>query len=313
MKVHKNLASLPSFKNAVVTIGSYDGVHAGHQAIIQRINELASNIDGESVLITFHPHPRLVLRGHSASLKLLNTINEKIQLLKQFGIQHLVIVPFTKSFSQQTPQAYIEDFLVKRFQPKRIVIGYDHRFGNNRAGDINLLKAYEATSGFEVFEIKKQEVDTIVVSSTKIRKALLEGEVRQASEWLGQPFLITGEVVHGQHLGTQLGYPTANIHIQDQYKLIPPVGIYAVRIHHQKSLYDGMLYIGNRPTLDGVEQSIEVNIFDFNENIYGQQLQIDFVQRIRDDIKFEGLEGLKLQLAKDKADCLKVLRGMEKK
>lgn len=309
MKVHTDLAALPKFKNAVVTIGSYDGVHAGHQAIIQYINELAQAIDGESILITFHPHPRLVVKPDNNSLRLINTIDEKVKLLEKYGINHVVIVPFTKAFSQQTPMEYVQDFLVKKFQPKKIVIGYDHKFGNKRAGNIEMLKACEADFGFEVMEIEKQEVDTIVVSSTKIRNALLAGEVKKAGEWLGNQFILSGEVVHGQHLGTQIGYPTANIFVSEKHKLIPPEGIYAVKVLFQSQVFDGMLYIGRRPTLDGISQSIEVNIFEFNQDIYGEFLEVEFIQRIRDDKKFEGLEGLKTQLALDKQATLKILKA----
>jgi len=307
MKVHTNLSALPKFKNAVITIGSYDGVHAGHQAIIQYINRLAQSIGGESVLITFHPHPRLVVRPDDNSLRLINTIDEKVKLLERYGINHVVIVPFTKEFSQQTPMEYVEEFLVKKFQPQKIVIGYDHKFGNKRAGNIGMLKTCESQFGFQVMEIEEQEVDTIVVSSTKIRNALLKGEVKQAKEWLGHCFMLSGEVIHGQHLGTEIGYPTANIQIKEKHKLIPPEGIYAVKVRYESQVFGGMLYIGRRPTLNGILQSIEVNIFDFQKNIYGQHLEIDFIQHIREDKKFDDLNGLKIQLALDKIETMKIL------
>lgn len=307
MKVHTDLENLPVFRNAVVTIGSYDGVHTGHQAIIKQINDFANLVNGESVLITFHPHPRMVIRPDDNSLKLITNIQEKTKLFEQFGIDHLVIVPFTLNFSKQSPQAYIKDFLVKKFQPKIIVIGYDHKFGNKRAGNIHLLKEQENTYGFKVMEIPEQDVDTIVVSSTKIRNALMAGNVKQANEWLNHNFIITGEVVYGKQIGRTINYPTANLKIDDKYKLIPPQGIYAVLVHHQFDQYKGMLYIGNRPTLDGSLQSIEVNIFDFNKMIYGDILAIEFIAKIRDDQKFNGLEALQHQLSLDKIATLEIL------
>ena len=306
MKVYKDLAALPTFQNAVITIGSYDGVHAGHQAILQRINEIARNMGGESILITFHPHPRLVVRPND-SLRLINTIDEKVALLKRYGVDNLVIVPFSKDFSQQTPEEYIEDFLVKKFQPKIIVIGYDHKFGKGRKGNIHLLKEYEEKHNFKVLEIQEQDVDNIIVSSTKIRNALQLGHIKQANEWLNHSFILSGEVIHGQRLGTEIGYPTANIDTKDKYKLIPPEGIYAVKVIYKNAIYRGMLYIGRRPTLNGIEQSIEVNIFDFNEDIYGEHLQIEFIEHIREDKKFNSLEELQFQLAIDKKDTLLIL------
>lgn len=309
MKLHRDLQALPAFKNAVVTIGSYDGVHAGHQAIIARVNATARKIGGESVLITFHPHPRHVLRPDDDSLKLLNSIDEKVELLARYGVDHVVIVPFSRDFAAQTPEAYISDFLVRHFQPKIVVIGYDHKFGNKRAGDIHLLKAVSADYGFEVQEIEQQEVDAIVVSSTKIRRALAQGQVQQAAEWLNHSFELSGRVVHGQKIGTQIGFPTANIEVQDPHKLIPPQGIYAVKVAHRGDWYEAMLYIGNRPTLNGRDRSIEVNIFDFNQDIYGQDLRIAFIAHIRDDEKFDSLDALSAQLARDKAATLRIFQS----
>jgi riboflavin kinase / FMN adenylyltransferase len=310
MEVHTVLNNLPNFKNAVVTIGSYDGVHTGHQAIIQRINEFARLMAGESVLITFHPHPRMVIKPDEASLKIITNIEEKTALFEQFGLNHLVIVPFTEDFSKQSPEEYIRDFLVKKFQPKIIVIGYDHKFGNKRSGNITFLKSRENVYGFKVMEIAEQEVDSIVVSSTKIRNALNSGNIQQANEWLNHRFTLTGEVIYGKQIGRTIHYPTANLQIDDKYKLIPPQGIYAVRVFHQSEQYNGMLYIGNRPTLDGVLQSIEVNIFDFDKMIYGDFLTIEFIAKIREDQKFDGLDALQRQLALDKEATLKILGEM---
>jgi riboflavin kinase/FMN adenylyltransferase len=307
MKVHTDLENLPVFKNAVITIGSYDGVHAGHQAIIKQINDFAKLINGESVLITFHPHPRMVIRPDDTPLKLITNIEEKTKLFERFGIDHLVIVPFTIDFSKQSPEEYIEDFLVKQFQPKMILIGYDHKFGSKRAGNIHLLKSKEDAFNFKVVEIPEQDVDTIVVSSTKIRNALTSGNVLQANEWLNHNFTLTGEVVYGKQIGRTINYPTANLEVGDKYKLIPPIGIYAVIVHHEFDQYKGMLYIGNRPTLKGLRQSIEVNIFDFDKMIYGDNLAIEFIAKIREDQKFDGLEALQYQLSLDKKVTLEIL------
>ncbi len=313
MKVFKELSALKGFSNTVITIGSFDGVHTGHQKILERVKQLAKEVEGESVLITFHPHPRLVIEGEHSNLQLLSTIDEKIELVKKYGIDNLVIVPFTLEFSKQSPENYILNFLVHHFHPSRIVIGYDHHFGNQRKGDINLLKSYEEQCGFLVEEIPKQEIDHIAVSSSKVRKALSEGEIITATELLNHYFSITGEVIKGLSLGKELGFPTANLKIHDRYKLTPAVGIYAVYIHHNGHRYDGMLYLGNRPTIENATNYvIEVNIFDFDKNIYGENLKVDFVRRIRDDEKFPGLESLKAQLIQDKANALAVL-GERKK
>lgn len=308
MRVFRQLEHLPTFKLPVVTIGSYDGVHAGHQQLIARINEIARELGGESIVITFHPHPRFVVNPTKAP-KLLTTIDEKIELFKKYGIDNLAITPFNKDFASQSPQSYIEDFLVKKFQPRYIVIGYDHKFGKNRAGDIDFLKKYENKYGYKVLEISKHEVDDITVSSTKVRTALNKGDVKKAKQLLNHPFTLQGKVIHGQRIGSTIGFPTANIAVSSSYKLIPPEGIYAVEIIHQTSRYAGMLYIGRRPTLEGIDnQTIEVNIFDFDKNIYGDDMTIEFVERIRDDIKFNNLDELKIQLAKDKAATLNILK-----
>ncbi len=308
MKIYRDLDKLPSFQNAVLTIGSFDGVHIGHQQIIKQINDLAKSIGGQSVLITFHPHPRFVISKENHNLKLLNTLAEKAALLEQYDVDVLVVVPFSKEFASQSPDEYIQSFLVAHFQPKIIAIGYDHKFGKNRAGNISYLRKFEDQYQFKVVEISKQEVADIAVSSTKVRKALEKGAVRRAEELLGHSFGITGKVVKGLQLGTKIGFPTANIKIEDEHKLIPPEGIYAVRVSHQNCSYQGMLYIGNRPTIDqDLAQTIEVNIFDFNQDIYNQELTIDFIEYLRGDEKFGTLDELKFQLQKDKEEALKVL------
>lgn len=308
MKIYKDLAHLPIFKNAVITIGSFDGVHIGHQQIIKQINDLAKSIDGQSVLITFNPHPRLVLSKDAQNLKLLNTTDEKAALLELYDIDVLVVAPFSKDFAGQSPDTYIQDFLVKNFQPKIIAIGYDHKFGKDRIGNISYLKKFEKEYDFKVVEISEQEIDNAIVSSTKIRTALANGQIGEAQKMLGHRYILSGKVGKGLQLGTKMGFPTANILIEDAYKLIPPEGIYAVLVYYNKTQYKGMLYIGNRPTIDqNLAQTIEVNIFDFNQDIYGQELTMEFVEYLRSDMKFNNLEELQTQLGKDKVVALKVL------
>lgn len=308
MKVYNNLADLPVFNQAVLTIGSFDGVHTGHQKIIEQVRNLAQSINGESILITFHPHPRHFLYPDDPSLKLLNTIDEKAKLIEYYGIDHLVVVPFNKSFSQQSPEAYIEDFLMARFNPAYIVIGYDHKFGINREGNIALLRQYAEKGHFKIVEIEKQEVEDIAVSSTKIREAIQNGDVKTAAQLLGHPYTVNGTVVHGQKIGHTIGFPTANVEQNYPHKLIPPFGIYAVRIIHREQVFEGMLYIGDRPTLtEHHNKTIEVNIFDFDKNIYGDRLQLEFIDYIRPDLRFNGLEALSLQLGKDKIAARQLL------
>lgn len=308
MKVHNDLNQLPAFRNAVITIGSFDGVHEGHQQIIARMNRLARKHDGESILITFHPHPRLVLYPQDQDLRLITSIDEKIQLLERYGLDHVVVVPFTVEFSQQSADEYIQHFLVRTFRPRIVVIGYDHRFGAGRQGDINYLRWHGERAGFEVVEIEKHEIEDMAISSTKIRKALEKGDVEKAGRLLGHPFTLTGTVVHGQRIGNQIGFPTANLDIPHPHKLIPPNGIYAVRVKHQQEVYGGMLYIGDRPTLkDYDNRTIEVNIFQFDKVIYGDKLQLELIAFIREDSAFEGLNALREQLSRDREATLSIL------
>lgn len=301
MNVFYNLEDLPEFKEAVITIGSFDGVHSGHQKIIQKVRQLAQQVGGESVIITFHPHPRLVVYPRDKSLKLITTIAEKVELFRQCGVDNLVVVPFTVAFSQQTADEYIQQFLVGRFKPRYIVIGYDHRFGLNRQGNIDYLKWHGAELGYEVVEIEKQEIQDIAVSSTKVRQALEKGDVKSARQLLGHPFLLNGKVIQGQKIGRTIGFPTANIEVADKHKLIPPYGIYAVKVRLEGKEFGGMLYIGDRPTLEQHNnQTIEVNIFEFSDNIYGKEITIEFVDFIRHDMRFNNLEALQSKLAEDK-------------
>jgi riboflavin kinase/FMN adenylyltransferase len=308
MKVHYQLDQLPRFRRAVVTIGSFDGVHRGHQQLLKRIQRLAERRGGESVVITFDPHPRTVLQPDDDSLRLLTTIQEKITRCEASGIDHLVVVPFTKEFSQQSPEEYIENFLVRYFRPDRIVIGYDHRFGKDRMGDIAYLRHHGKLHRYEVIEIAPQEVNDITVSSTKVRNALLGGEVAKAWELLGYAYQISGEIVRGKQLGRTIGFPTANIRPDHPLKLIPANGIYAVRAMRGDQLLEGMLYIGDRPSLeDGRGITIELNLFNFNDDLYGERLKIIFIDYVREDRKLENMEALKQQLSADKSATQAVL------
>ncbi|RME99328.1 MAG: bifunctional riboflavin kinase/FAD synthetase, partial [Bacteroidetes bacterium] len=300
MRVFNRLDNLPAFRNAVITIGSFDGVHRGHQQLLARINRLAARVAGESVVITFHPHPRQVIYPKDDSLQLLNTIDEKIALFERFGVDNVVVVPFTVAFSQQSADEYIEKFLIAHFHPHTVVIGYDHRFGLNRQGDIHYLRYHGQRLGFRVDEIAPHEVDHMTVSSTKIRNALAKGDVAEAAKWLGYRYELSGTVVKGQRLGTLLGFPTANIQPSDPHKLIPGDGIYAVRGRWQDQKLEGMLYIGTRPSIQEVNQRvIELHIFDFKENIYRETISIEFVDYIRGDKQFASLDELKAQLQRD--------------
>lgn len=308
MKIYHGLDDFAPLQYAVVTSGTFDGVHVGHQKIFSRLREIASRNFGETVVITYWPHPRLVLHPEDDSLKLLNTFEEKAELLKDQGIQHLIRIPFTKEFSQLSSEQFIQEILVKRIGTRKLVIGYDHHFGKNREGSFEQLKLNGPRYGFDVEEIPPQEVDHVAVSSTKIRQALEQGDIETANHFLGQPYRITGMVVSGDRIGRTLGYPTANIEVETRYKLIPPDGIYAVTVRIGQRLFQGMLYIGFRPTLHGTRQSIEVNIFDFAEDIYGDTITVQLQKMLRGDAKFADLESMKAQLAKDKENALAVFR-----
>jgi riboflavin kinase/FMN adenylyltransferase len=300
MNIYKDLNSIPTFEKSVITIGSFDGLHLGHRKILKRVTALATEIGGTSVMITFHPHPRRVVDPSTGNLQFLNTIDEKISILRNLGIDNLIIIPFSFEFSRMAPREYIENFLYKVFAPAYIVIGYDHRFGLNRGGDIGLLKEYSSQYNFKVIEIPKQEIEEIAVSSTVIRKSLLSGEIDNASLFLGSPYLISGIVVHGDKFGAKLGYPTANIQVAEQDKLIAKSGIYAVEVEVDQSRFEGMLYIGPRPTIkEGLPSVIEVHIFDFNQNIYERPITVYLHSYIRDDKKLNSLEQLSAQMRLD--------------
>ena len=311
MKVYHSLDEFTPVKNAVVTIGTFDGVHIGHRKIISRIKELAEASGGESVILTFFPHPRMILHPEDESIKLITTINEKAELLAEMGIDHLIITPFSRDFSNQTAESYIRDVLVNKIGTKKIVIGYDHRFGKDRKGGLQDLLTQAPVYGFEVIEIPEQDINDVAISSTRIRTALLKSEINIANECLGYPFFITGKVIRGDQLGRELGYPTANLMVEEKYKLIPSDGIFAVRVKVTGKEYTGMAYIGHRPTINGMTRNIEVNIFDFEGDIYNQELRMEFLHYVRGDIKFSSLEELVVQLGKDKEDvqALLILNG----
>ena len=307
MRVLRDVNDLPAFRNGVLTIGTFDGVHLGHQQIIQRINSAAREIGGESILLTFHPHPRLVINPNDTSLKLLNTLEEKIALLERYGVENLIVAPFSKEFSQYTAQQYVEDFLLGKVKPKHIVIGYDHRFGHDRQGDLNLLSDLARPHGVTVEEISKQTVDDIAVSSTKVRKALQEGEVDNAASLLGHAYSVSGTVVAGKRNGRAIGYPTANVNVGNANKLIPPRGVYAVRVTLDNVLLGGMLSIGTNPTFEGQHETIEVHIFDFDKDIYGKEIAIEFVKYLRDEEKYDSVEDLVEQMREDERISRKML------
>ena len=307
MKVYNSIEEFTPLNFAVVTSGTFDGVHYGHQQILRKVSKIATENNGESVIITFWPHPRLVLFPDQQDLKLLTTFEEKVQLLTDLGIDHLLKIPFTREFSELSSQEFIDQILIKILGTKRLVIGYDHRFGKNREGSFDHLVANSSRYGFQVVEIPKQEIDSVAVSSTKIRKALQEGKIPEANEYLGRPYSLEGIVIKGNMLGRKIGFPTANIEVRDEYKLIPADGIYAARITSRQKQFGGMLYIGNRPVLQQSQRSIEVNIFDFNEDIYGEIITIKMIRRIRDDGYFKSMEELGLQLAKDKEIVKQIL------
>ena len=308
MKVYTKIEDFKKVQHPVVTVGTFDGVHIGHQAILKKINEIARQKEGESVLLTFFPHPRMVLFPDDDSLKLINTLKEKTDLLESFGLDNLIILPFNKSFSRMTPTEYIRDLLVRDIGVKTLVIGYDHRFGRNREGNYSLLEELSPAYGFELKEISAQEIDDIKISSTKIRNALLEGDIETANEYLGHRFSIRGTVTQGNKIGRTIGFPTANIEILEKHKLIPGIGAYAVYVHINNATYKGMLNIGKRPTVNNGQKIVtEVNIFDFEEDIYNKIIKVEFIKKLREERNFMDLTQLKNQLDKDKEQTLKLL------
>lgn len=299
MKIYHSLEEFGKVKNAVVTTGTFDGVHVGHIKILERLKEIADSVDGETVLLTFFPHPRMVLFSDN-DLKLITSQHEKIDLLRKAGVDHLIIHPFSKVFSRLSSVEFVRDVLVNKIGTSRLVIGYNHHFGRNREGSFEHLKEYGPVYGFQVEEICAQDVDAVSVSSTKIRKALESGDLKTAKVYLGHQFQLSGTVVAGENLGNKIGFPTANIQVLDVHKLIPANGVYAVRVMVREKEYLGMLNIGNRPTVKGISKTIEVHIINFNASIYGEEITVVFEGWIRKEQKFKNIEALQCQLLKDK-------------
>ncbi len=309
MKIYNHFSEFKKLDNAVATIGTFDGVHYGHQKIIKRLCELAKATDGESVILTFFPHPRLIIDPENQNLKMINTIAEKAKILAGLGVDHLIITPFTRDFSNLNPTEYIKNILVDTIGIKNIIVGYDHRFGKNRLGGMKDLQEFAGLYGFKVEEIAEQDINDVAVSSTKIRNALLNGKVALAAEFLGYNFSISGRVIKGDKIGRTIGFPTANIFVEETYKLIPSDGIYAVTVELNNDTFKGMAYIGQRPTINGMTRNIEVNIFDFTQEIYGQSITMNFLKFLRHDVKFTGLEALKEQLYKDKEATIEFFKN----
>lgn len=322
MKIHRNLDTFTPLENAVVTIGTFDGVHIGHQKILSSLKETAQKINGETVLLTFFPHPRMILHPEDDTLRLISDLHEKIDLLERSAIDHLIITPFTRDFSNQSAESYIRDVLVGKLGTRVIVVGYDHRFGKDRAGSMQDLKEYAGIYGYQVQQIPEQDINDVGVSSTKIREALIKGDMQTANAYLGYPFQLTGKVIRGNQLGREIGFPTANLEVYEPHKLIPAYGIYAVRAsvislseiqsgpyrhtaHEQTFL--GMGYIGNRPTVEGIGRSIEVNLFDFEGDLYGKTIRVEFLHFIRPDERFATVGELIQRMNQDRDEALRLL------
>ena len=300
MRIFNDLNTISEIPNPVVTIGTFDGVHLGHQKILQTLLDEAKGVDGESVLLTFYPHPRMILFPESHGMKLLQTQAEKMEKLSEYGLHNLIIYPFSFDFSRLTALEFVRDILVDKLHVRKIVIGYDHQFGKNREGNIDYLKEIAEMYEFEVIEIPAQDIDEVNVSSTKIRDALLQGDVDRASVFLGRPYELSGKVVRGRALGRTIGFPTANIDVNSDLKLVPAIGVYAVEVLVDGHVHRGMLNIGRRPTIVSTDDvNLEVHILDFQEDIYDKMMTIRFLSRVRDEQKFDSVEALKEQLQKD--------------
>ncbi|PLX05146.1 MAG: riboflavin biosynthesis protein RibF [Marinilabiliales bacterium] len=307
MKIYNCIKDFEPVKNTVVTIGTFDGVHLGHRAIFNKMMHEAVKIDGETVVITFYPHPRIVLGLDSSKLKFINTQEKKINRLEEAGIDHLIIVSFTKQFAGISSYDFIKDFVVEKINPSKLIIGFDHHFGKNRRGSFDQLSELGREVGFSVEQVEEQKINDMPISSTKIRTLLEAGKVSAANMLLGYEYSITGKVVPGNAIGRGIGFPTANIEIADEFKLITANGVYACRVYWMGKSYKGMSNIGYRPTINKGELTIEVNIFNFDERIYDQQITISFVERMRDEKKFKDKEALIEQLKVDKVNALKLL------
>ena len=310
MKEHHKASSFKSEKGTVVTIGTFDGVHIGHKAIIKRVIDKATKDNLESVLLTFFPHPRMVLQKE-VDIKLLNTLSEKKEHLKSLGLDHLVIHPFTQEFSRLTAVEYVRDILVNQLHAKKIVIGYDHRFGRNRTATIEDLSEFGKTYSFTVEEISAQELNEVAISSTKIRRALMDGDIATANDFLGYSYSLQGKVVKGKQIGKEIGYPTANIYVEESYKLIPKNGVYIVALEIENQPYFGLTSIGTNPTVGGKNTSIETYILDFEGDLYDSLLKINFIHQIREEKTFNSLEELKLAIQNDESFARDYLKNYE--
>ncbi len=309
MKIFTNLSNFISTNKTFVTIGTFDGVHIGHQKVIKNLIKSAKKNKATSVLLTFFPHPRMVLQK-DLEIKLINTIEERTYLLEKLGLEILVIHKFTKSFAKLSALDFVRNILVNTLNISRLVIGYDHHFGKNREGNFEQLKDYGFTYNFKVKKISQQEISDIAVSSTKIRTAIENGEIEKANSYLGYNFMLTGEVVKGKNLGEKIGFPTANLYIKETYKLIPKTGAYIVKSEIGNNIVFGMMNIGFRPTVSGKNQTIEIHFFNFDSNLYGKKITIEVLSFLREEQKFESVEALKLQLEKDKKNSIDYINGI---
>lgn len=310
MKTYNSIFNFSSQKKTILTLGTFDGVHLGHQSILDKLKKATHQGFYESIVLTFFPHPRMVL-NQDTSIKLLNTIDEKTKLLANFGIDNLIIHPFDAAFSNLSAEEFVKEILIDRLNIHKIIIGHDHRFGKNRTADISDLILFGKKYGFEVEQINAHEIDEIAISSTKIRKALMEGNIQLANQFLGYSYFISGKVIEGKKIGRTLGFPTANIQINESYKLLPNNGVYIVSSEINDILYFGMMNIGNNPTIGENEQSIEVHYFDMSENIYNKKLKISILEHIRDERKFNSLPDLQAQLEKDKLFSLNYIQNLK--
>jgi riboflavin kinase/FMN adenylyltransferase len=309
VKIYKSYQEFSDIKKqSIVTIGTFDGVHIGHQEIIKKLIQNAKENNSESVILTFFPHPRMVLQKGN-TIKLLNTIDEKIELLQKNGLDNLIIQAFTKEFSRLTALDFVREILVKHLHTKKLIIGYDHRFGRNREGDFIQLREYSETYNFELEEIPAQDIKDITVSSTKIRKALEDGAIEIANSYLGYHYMLTGEVVSGNALGRQYNYPTINIDIKEPYKLIPKSGVYIIETKINSEYYYGIMNIGKRPTLNGKRKTIEVHLLDFDQNLYGEKIQVGLLKFLRNEQKFDSIEQLFIQIKKDEATARELIKN----
>ena len=308
MKIYTDLSNHTSINKTFVTIGTFDGVHVGHQKVLSNLVQSAKKNNASSVLLTFFPHPRMVLQIN-ASIKLINTIDERIKLLEKTGLDALVIHEFTEDFAEKTALDFVKNVLVNNLKISNLIIGYDHRFGKDREGNFEQLTAFGEKFGFKVSKIPKQEIDHIAISSTKIREAIELGNIEEANRYLGYYFMLTGEVVKGKNLGEKIGFPTANLFIEETYKLLPKTGSYIVKSEMENQTVYGMMNIGYNPTVKGINQTIEIHFFDFHKDLYGKSIQIDVLKFLREEQKFDSVEDLKNQLLKDKQNSIKIIQG----